>query len=71
MPYLSCTTFLLALLCVLGLMFLMPGEAHAGYLDAGAGSTFVQGIIAAAASVSRFWRGCVTAMCKLVRGGRA
>lgn len=48
---------LVALACIfaLSIVCIAPENAHAGYLDAGRGSTLVQGIIAIAASVGRFW----------------
>ncbi|MBQ4133102.1 MAG: hypothetical protein IJD04_05140 [Desulfovibrionaceae bacterium] len=40
-----------------GLLLLLPGDAHAaGYLDPGSGSTIAQGVIAVLAGISRFFR---------------
>lgn len=44
--------FLLFLVCI---FCLMPGQALAGYLDPGSGSTLVQGLIAVFAAIGRFF----------------
>lgn len=54
----------LACMLALSIICIAPENAHAGYLDAGRGSTLVQGIIAIAATVGRFWNN----LKKLFRG---
>lgn len=49
------TMLWLALLCFC-FMLIFPGEAQAGYLDPGAGSTLAQGIAAFIAGLAKFFR---------------
>lgn len=46
----------IAVLLLLFILFVLPRKAFAGYIDPGTGSTLIQGIAAAIAKISRFFR---------------